>query len=87
MNEALYRCEVRILFKKNGCGAVICEEHRNRNKLCSCLDQKEMIVCQKCAPDLKEKARKRHFWIPAFIFIVLNVIIWMVLIIGRLDEM
>ena len=87
MNEALYRCEVRILFMKHGCGAVICEECRNKTKLCSCLDQKEMIVCEKCAPELKEKARKRHFWIPSLVFIIVNVITWYWLIIERLGEM
>ena len=87
MNEALYRCEVRILCKKQGCGQVICEEHKSKNKLCFCFDQKEMIVCKKCAPELKEKARKRHFWAPALLFMVINLIVWMILIIGRIDEM
>ena len=87
MNEAKYRCQAYILFKKHGCGAVICEEHRNQSKLCSCFDQKELIVCQKCEPVHKEKARKRHFWIPALIFIIVNVITWYWLIIDRLGDM
>ena len=37
-NEAMHRCETRILFKKHGCGAVVCEEHKSKTKLCACLD-------------------------------------------------
>ena len=86
-NERQYRCEAYILFKKHGCGAIITEEQRYKSKLCSCFEQKEMIVCQKCGPVHKEKARKRHFWIPALIFIIVNVITWYWLIIDRLGDM
>ena len=85
--EEEFTCEVRILCRKNGCGKVFKEKERSRIKLCICFDQKQATVCKKCEKDLKEKARKRHFWIPALLFMIVNVIVWMILIIIRLDEM
>ena len=87
MNEAEYRCETRILCRKVGCKKLICEDHRNQTKLASCLDQKEMITCTECEPALKEKARKMHFYFPGFIFMLINVCVWIPLIIGELTNL
>ena len=86
-NEALYRCEMRIWCKKYGCRAVVCEEHKNQEKICGCLDQKELISCLICEPLLKDKASKGHFFIPALVFMIINVLVWVPVIIIRLKEL
>jgi len=86
-NEAVFRCECRIMFRKEGCNKIFCEEHRNKTKLCSCLDQKEMKVCMECEPRLKEKARKWHFYFPGFVFMIINLCALIPFIVGELDSM
>ena len=66
---------------------VRCEEHKNQEKICGCLDQKELISCLICEPLLKDKASKGHFFIPALVFMIINVLVWVPVIIIRLKEL
>lgn len=66
---------------------MICEEHRNQEKLCNCPDQKELITCLKCeeSGEIKDIAAKRNFWLPGFLFLIMNAIIFIPVVIEQIS--
>ena len=66
---------------------MVCEEHRNKTRICVCIDQKEIVTCQVCEEKVKDTARKAHFYIPALGFCVANVAAFMPSILSNLKDM
>lgn len=86
-NPAVAKCHVKILFKTEGCNKLICEEHRGKDKMCMCIDQKQMESCEGCQPAIKELAGKWNFFLPMAIFVILTALIFLPWISVRLTEL
>ena len=81
--DAEYQCATMILFKENGCKKWVCAEHKNQEKICTCLQKQEPVTCLSCEPEIKETSALKHFWLPGLAFIILNIIVFMPIIITQ----
>ena len=46
-----------------------------------------MVVCVNCEEEVKDKARLGHFYIPALVFFVLNIAIFLPFLLSNLKDM
>ena len=70
----------------NGKDASKAEESRNRVKVCTCIGQEER-ECEEGDQETRGKAAKWHFFIPALVFILINIAVWFPLVVTRLDDL
>ena len=64
-----------------------CDDHIGEERMCVCIDQGEMVYCVDCMPIIKDKASKWNFYIPAFLFMVVNCLVLFPAITNRLEDM
>ena len=87
LKEGEYVCRLRICCCRYGCKERVCEDHRNQNKFCMCLDQRDMVSCETCEPKLREKASWWQFYIPIIIFLLANICAFTPSILNRVKTM
>ncbi len=86
-NDAKFRCEVKIMCSEYGCKRIVCDDCRNQIKICGCIDQKEKVCCVDCEEKVRSQAGKWNFFIPSFLFIIINIAVWFPLTLSRLSDL